>query len=104
MDQRRPPADSYSGQDYDRRDPPLDERAQVGHLAGGEGPDSPLPADGAGRDIGPDVGHRAYVSPNGEVHGSGAGDGGGNDGEDYDEGTAGGSGDVPKAGTAPDRD
>jgi hypothetical protein len=93
----------YSGQSYDRRDPPLDEQRQVGHLVGGEGPDGPLPEDAQGRDIPPDNGVRAYVSPNGEVHGSGASDGGGNPGEDFDEGTPGSSSDRPLAGGAPDR-
>lgn len=36
------------------------------------------------RDIAPEAGHRAHVHPNGEVHGSGSGAGGGNPGEEYD--------------------
>lgn len=44
-----------------------------------------------GRDLPPDSGHRAAVDrDSGEVHGSGAGAGGGNPGEDFD--TAGASG------------
>ena len=91
------------GMQSDRRDPPVDEVEQVGHLAGGEGPDGPLPEDAHGRNIPPDNGHRAYLSPNGEVHGSGSSDGGGNYGEDFDDGSAGGGAEVPMAGTAPDR-
>ena len=93
----------YSGQEYDQRNPPLDEVAQVGHLTGGEGPDGQLPDDPHGRDIPPDNGVRAYVSPNGEVHGSGASDGGGNYGEDFDDGSPGSGADLPLAGGAPDR-
>jgi hypothetical protein len=44
-----------------------------------------------GRDLPPDAGHRAHVDPaTGEVHGSGAGTGGGNAGEDFDQSGASG--------------
>jgi hypothetical protein len=104
MDQGKRAPDVYSGEEYHRKDAPLDEQAQVGDLVGGEGPDGPLPEDAHGRDIPPDNGVRAYTSPNGEVHGSGASDGGGNYGEDFDDGSAGGGTEVPLAGPAPDRD
>lgn len=40
-------------------------------------------------------GHRATVRPNGEVHGSGAGDGGGGTPEDFDwDAASGGKGDL----------
>ena len=42
------------------------------------------------RDIEPENGKRAYLDPKtGEVHGSGAGAGGGNPGEDLDDGPGG---------------
>lgn len=42
------------------------------------------------RDIEPEDGKRAYLDPHtGEVHGSGAGAGGGNPGEDLDDGPGG---------------
>ena len=41
-------------------------------------------------DIPPEAGHRRTIAPNGEVHGSGAGAGGGNPGEDYDNDEHGG--------------
>jgi len=42
-----------------------------------------------------DRGKRPSVSKNGEVHGSGAGAGGGNPGEDYDDDPVGGGGKIP---------
>lgn len=42
------------------------------------------------RDIPPDNGRRAHVAPDGSVHGSGAGAGGGNPGEDIDSSAASG--------------
>lgn len=42
------------------------------------------------RDIPPDDGRRAHVAPDGSVHGSGAGIGGGNPGEDIDSSAASG--------------
>lgn len=41
------------------------------------------------KDIPPEAGKRASINKNGEVHGSGAGAGGGNPGEGYDDGTSG---------------
>jgi hypothetical protein len=42
-------------------------------------------------------GQRAYVEKDGSVHGSGAGAGGGNPGEDYDDDPVGGGGDMKPA-------
>lgn len=43
-------------------------------------------------DIPSEAGHRASLSPNGEVRGSGSGTGGSNPGEDYDNDEHGGDG------------
>ncbi len=62
----------------------------------------PLPDDDT-RDIPPDNGRRASVdAKTGEVHGSGAGAGGGNPGEDLDGDQHGGGEMMPRAGAAPD--
>ena len=45
--------------------------------------------------INSDRGKRPSISKNGEVHGSGAGAGGGNPGEDYDDDPVGGGGKIP---------
>lgn len=53
--------------------------------------DAPV-KDAGGRDFPPEAGRRAWFdSKTGEVHGSGSGAGSVDDGEDYDEDTAGGS-------------
>lgn len=78
----------YSGQEYSRereaaelrRDPP------GGKRAGDRAPE----ADGNDP---PEAGRRPFVDPaTGEVHGSGAGAGGGNPGEDFDSDPAAGGG------------
>lgn len=85
----------YSGQEYDRE-------RQAEQAASEQRPASPTPDDD-GRNIPPETGRRAFIAPNGEAHGSGAGDGGGAPGEDFDSGTPGAGPEVPKAGSAPDR-
>lgn len=42
-------------------------------------------------------GRRPFIAENGEVHGSGAGAGGGNPGEDYDDDAISGGGDLTDA-------
>ncbi len=85
----------YSGQEFDR------DRAAEQATAEAR-PASPTPPDD-GRDIPPETGRRAFIAANGEVHGSGAGNGGGAPGEDFDEGTPGAGPETPQAGAAPDR-
>ncbi|MEJ8628866.1 hypothetical protein P0F65_01015 [Sphingomonas sp. I4] len=73
-----------SGEVYDR----ADERVLGRALPSGRvAPEAPAPGDGnAGTDLPEDSGKRAYVDPKtGEVHGSGAGAGGGNPGDEIDE-------------------
>jgi len=48
-----------------------------------------------------DRGRRPYIAPDGSVHGSGAGAGGGNPGEDFDDDPAAGGGDMPYHGSKP---
>lgn len=74
--------DGYSGQDYTvGRE--LAERAR--------GADPAFREQADGRDLPPDSGHRAtFDRETGEVHGSGAGTGGGNSGEDFDTASASG--------------
>ena len=55
------------------------------------------PKDGNG-----DRGHRAFITGNGEVRGSGAGAGGGNLREDYDDEQASGGGDLTRASASHD--
>ena len=75
--------DGYSGQDYT-----LGRKQDEGARA--SEPRSPRPAQD--RDLPPDDGHRATVDPDtGEVRGSGAGIGGGNPGEDFDDATPSGN-------------
>jgi hypothetical protein len=57
--------------------------------------------DPTDRDIPPDNGRRARVLPNGEVHGSGTGAGGGNPGEDFDTDEHGGDAGPPTGATTP---
>lgn len=72
----------YSGQDYTI----ARERAEGERTTARS--DSP---QSDGRDIPPDAGHRAGAEPaTGEVHGSGAGIGGSNAGEDFDSSTSSG--------------
>lgn len=85
---------AYSGQEYD-------EKRQARQRASEADPVSvAAPADD--RELPPESGRRASISPNGEVHGSGAGAGGGAPGEDFDS-RAGGAPETPQAGAAPDR-
>jgi hypothetical protein len=85
----------YSGQEYDRD-------RQAAQAAADARPASPASPDD-GREIPPEAGRRAFIAPNGEVHGSGAADGGGARGEDYDDETPGAVAETPQAGAAPDR-
>ncbi len=87
--------DGYSGQEFDR------DRAD-GQAAAETRPASQAPEDD-GRNLPPEAGRRAFTAPNGEVHGSGAGAGGGAPGEDFDSGTPGAGPEVPQAGAGPDR-
>ena len=67
--------DGYSGQDY----------TVARDQAAGQRPSAPA-AQTDGRDLPPDNGRRAFADRDtGEVHGSGAGIGGGNPGEDLGE-------------------
>lgn len=85
------PSPVFSGQGYHRES---EERmGQAGPSGQVDASTEMTPPAEHGRDLPPEVGHRAWADPKtGEVHGSGAGDGGGNDGEDYDSGSEGGSG------------
>ena len=72
----------YSGQDY-----------RVGRelAEGASHADPAFRASDEGADQPPDQGQRAHVDPRtGEVHGAGAGTGGGNPGEDFDTASASG--------------
>jgi hypothetical protein len=83
----------YSGQDYHReREAAEGERFASGHpLTGDPASVTPPATDTDGRNIPPENGRRGWIDPaTGEVHGSGAGAGGGNEGETFEgEGTAG---------------
>lgn len=81
--------DGYSGQDYDK-----DREAEEGaKLPAGTVATHPVDATEPARDLPPEAGRRAFFDPRtGEVHGSGAGAGGGNPGEDYDSDPAAGDG------------
>ena len=77
-------SEGYSGQDYhidqERAEARRDPSGQVNPRA-----DRSAAANPAGADIPPENGRRAFFDPEtGEVHGSGAGAGGGNPGEDFD--------------------
>ncbi|MBM7406298.1 MULTISPECIES: hypothetical protein [Sphingomonas] len=86
-------SDGASGQEY------TPERALAEY---GDSPVAPVHQSGLpqgdavapeGQDLPPDNGSRAWINQKtGEVHGSGAGAGGGNPGEDYDSDRQGGSG------------
>ena len=84
---RPPTPDSYSGEDYNL----ADERALGRAHPSGEATSwTPGPADPGAthgdRDLPPEVGKRAWSDPvTGEVHGAGAADGGGAEGENYDD-------------------
>lgn len=60
--------------------------------------DAARPSDTLGREQTPgdksDRGKRAFIADNGEAHGSGAGAGGGNPGEDFDDDAASGGGNL----------
>jgi hypothetical protein len=78
----------YSGQDYRREREAVEGRQRPsGHpLIGNPGTVTVPGADADGRNIPPENGRRGWVDPaTGEVHGSGAGAGGGNPGEDFDD-------------------
>ena len=86
-------SDGASGQEY------TPERARAEFGGGSAAPvhKSGLPDSGttesAGADLPPDNGSRAWIDQKtGAVHGSGAGAGGGNPGEDFDSDRQGGSG------------
>lgn len=85
----------YSGQEYDR------ERQARQTAAEARAPRI-APADD-GREIPPEAGHRASISANGEVHGSGANAGGGGQGENFDDDAPGEGAGVPPVERAPDR-
>ncbi|WP_322965694.1 hypothetical protein [Sphingomonas fuzhouensis] len=74
----------YSGQDYHRDDEGAMGRAEPsGTVTTRKAPDGDAGADD---DLSPDNGRRASVDPKtGEVHGSGAGAGGGHRGDEIDE-------------------
>jgi len=84
----------HSGQEFDR------DRQAAEDAAGADPVSDPAPADD--RNLPPETGRRAFVASNGEVHGSGAGAGGGAPGEDFDLGTP-GAVETPQAGAGPDR-
>lgn len=97
--------DSTTGQPYDI-DAEIAEgrKAPSGHPLSGDPSVTPAPSPADGRDIPPEAGRRGYVDPKtGEVHGSGAGAGGGAPGEDYDTGTAGAAPETPQSGAGSDR-
>ncbi len=78
----------YSGQDYLReREAAEGDVRPSGHpLTGDPATATPPAADAGGRNIPPENGRRGWIDPDtGEVHGSGAGAGGGNSGEDFDD-------------------
>ena len=86
--EKRPPQPfdrdkGYSGQDYHRDDEAAMGRAEPA----GSVTTSPLPGEGdVQTDLPDDNGRRASVDPKtGEVHGSGAGAGGGHRGDEIDE-------------------
>lgn len=90
--------DGHSGQEYDReRDRAQFEQTDELAVRDGGG-EAPPPAGGSNNPGIPDeVGQRAsFDRKTGEVHGSGAGAGGGNPGEDYD--TQAGGDDYPRTG------
>lgn len=83
----------YSGQDYLRTREATEGAARPsGHpLTGGPAVATPPAPDAEGRNIPPENGRRGWIDrATGEVHGSGAGAGGGNEGETFEgEGTTG---------------
>lgn len=85
----------YSGQEYSREREQAEGRK---HPAGEVDPKANRDSGkgAATGEIEPDAERRAWVDANtGEVHGSGAGAGGGHNGEDYDHGSKGGGGFTP---------
>jgi len=73
--------DHFTGQTYHR-----DAEKAMGDAEPGYSPQ----ASNDPRDVPPDDGRRASIGPNGAVHGSGSGIGGGNPGEDIDSSSASG--------------
>ena len=88
--------DGYSGQDYTKHR----EAEEGAKLPAGTVAARPEDAAAPDKDLPPEAGRRAFFDPKtGEVHGSGAGAGGGNPGEDYDSDPAAGDG-FPQTGKA----
>ena len=86
--------DGYFGQDYSpEREAEMGRQNPSGHPLTGDHSAVTQPSeDPHSRDIPPENGRRAWSDPEtGEVHGSGSGAGGGNDGEDFDDATPEGS-------------
>lgn len=84
----------YSGQEYDSHDKHSPRYVAVAGDHANKPDDPATPNHAPGEQIPPEAGRRAYVDEKtGEVHGSGAGAGGGSPNEDFDD-TAGGGGEV----------
>jgi hypothetical protein len=89
----------YSGEEYDSYPKEQLRYVEVGVSRGNRKADTSEAHQGVGRGVPnegvpqsapSDAGHRAYIDEEtGEVHGSGAGAGGGNPGENYDTGPSG---------------
>ena len=85
---------SQTGQAYSQdRERAMGRAGPSGHpLVGDHATVDPPHDDPEGHDLPPENGRRAWIDPHsGEVHGSGSGAGGGNEGEDFDEQTPGGA-------------
>ncbi|HEY9580473.1 MAG TPA: hypothetical protein VIR65_11510 [Rhizorhapis sp.] len=99
MNKHRP----WSREEKGRTAPQLDNRyvgAASGRPAGSPVPSYHAPESGFGRmEEEQDRGRRPHIDRSGEVHGSGAGAGGGNPGEDFDDDPMSGGGDQPYHGS-----
>jgi hypothetical protein len=81
----------YSGEEYDSSEKSNPRNVEVGASRDNREADVAIPNGQPGEDIPSEAGKRAYIDEKtGEVHGSGAGAGGGNPIEDYDTHTPGG--------------
>jgi hypothetical protein len=81
----------YSGEEYDSYEKSNPRNVEVGASRGNREADVTIPNGHPSEDIPSEAGKRAYIDEKtGEVHGSGAGAGGGNPTEDYDTHTPGG--------------
>jgi hypothetical protein len=81
----------YSGEEYDSYEKSNPRNVEVGASRGNREAGVATPNGQPGEDIPSEAGKRAYIDEKtGEVHGSGAGAGGGNPTEDYDTHTPGG--------------